>query len=140
MTGWRPPHAYIPGLTPRHPEALFDGLKEVGQGALADAPAWSLGLELFDARYYWEAHEVWEPVWMAAPPNSAEAQLLRGVIALANAGLKRRMGRDRAAVRLDKLADAFLTDAMQRGAAMGLDAAQVRAMRDQVLGESVYAL
>ena len=24
---WRPPHAYVPGQSPRHPEGLFDPIK-----------------------------------------------------------------------------------------------------------------
>ena len=47
-----------------------------------------------------EAHEVWEPVWLACRPNSAERRLLQALIQYANAALKAEMGRDRAAARL----------------------------------------
>ena len=135
----------MPGQTPRHPDGAFDELRGavhdgMSTAELARTDAWLAGWQCFETGFYWEAHELWEPVWMAAPPNSAEAQLLRGVIALANAGLKRRMGRDRAAARLDRAAEAFLTDAMQRGAAMGLDAARLRSMQAQVRRESIDAI
>lgn len=66
----------------------------------ADHPAVRYGLALHDAGFYWEAHEVLEAVWKASPLNSRERRLVRAVIQLANAGLKLRMGRPRAALRL----------------------------------------
>lgn len=58
------------------------------------------GIALFEAGFYWEAHEVWEPVWLNAAPNSADRHLLQALIQYANAALKRDMGRERAAQRL----------------------------------------
>jgi len=58
------------------------------------------GFAVQRAGFHWEAHEVWEPVWMAAPPNSRERILLRALIQMANAHLKIRMNRPAAAVRL----------------------------------------
>ncbi len=74
--------------------------------ARTEAEAWSknqpflYGIALFEAGFYWEAHEVWEPVWMNAAPNSAERHLLQALIQYANAALKRDMARPRAARRL----------------------------------------
>ena len=37
------------------------------------------GCDLFDRRYYWEAHEMWEEIWHAVPrahPDRAQLQLL----------------------------------------------------------------
>lgn len=131
-----PSHAYVPGRTPRHPETAFDGLKQVGT-PLRDSPAWQAGLAFFDAGYFWEAHEVWEVVWMAAPANSPEKALVQGMIQLANAGLKRRMGRPRAAGRLDVIADALLSDATGRGGAtgMGLDPRRIAEAQQAVAQE-----
>ena len=50
------------------------------------------GCDLFDARYYWEAHEVWEAVWVAAGRRGPAADFLKGLIKLAAAGVKCREG------------------------------------------------
>lgn len=59
------------------------------------------GWSLFDAGFYWEAHEVWEAVWLACRPNSIEQRFLKMMIQAANARLKETMGKDKAARRLD---------------------------------------
>ncbi|TQV79542.1 DUF309 domain-containing protein [Denitrobaculum tricleocarpae] len=58
------------------------------------------GWSLFEAGFYWEAHEVWEPVWLACRPNSLEKSFLRAAIQLTNACLKDAMGKTNAARRL----------------------------------------
>ena len=62
--------------------------------------AYRYGWALFEAGFHWEAHEVWEAVWMRADPNSRERSLLAGLIQVANARLKARMGSARAHARL----------------------------------------
>ncbi|HVN84345.1 MAG TPA: DUF309 domain-containing protein [Candidatus Binatia bacterium] len=54
--------------------------------------AWLYGIDLFNARYFWEAHEAWESVWAAAPRASVAALLLQGLIQIAAALLKSHMG------------------------------------------------
>jgi predicted metal-dependent hydrolase len=51
-------------------------------------------VELFNAGYYWEAHEVWEGLWHARGRKGATADLLRGLIKLAAAGVKIREGQE----------------------------------------------
>ncbi len=111
-----PGSAHVPGRTP-HPE---DGpLQDVARSAPArtEAAAWRenaaylYGVQLYQAGFFWEAHEVWEPVWMGAVPNSRERALLQGLIQLANACLKLRMERRRAALRLLAQSEAALGDA-----------------------------
>ncbi len=58
------------------------------------------GWSLFEGGFYWEAHEVWEPVWLACRPNSLEKVFLRAAIQLTNAFLKEAMGKKNAARRL----------------------------------------
>ena len=65
-----------------------------------DNEAYLYGFALLRAGYYWEAHEVWEPVWLASPPNGRARTLLRALIQTANAHLKIKMNRPRAVVRL----------------------------------------
>lgn len=83
-----PPH--VPGRNARPPEgAIAPGLEE--------------GLAQYRAGYFWEAHEAWEPVWMAAPPNSPEKALMQAIIQLANGNLKLVMDQKRAASRIAAL-------------------------------------
>jgi hypothetical protein len=51
------------------------------------------GIALFNAGYYWEAHEVWERLWNAEGRRGAVAELLKALIKLAAAGVKAREGR-----------------------------------------------
>jgi hypothetical protein len=48
---------------------------------------------LFNHGYYWEAHESWEAVWIAAGRQGRLADFVKGLIRLAAAGLKGREGR-----------------------------------------------
>ncbi|SDC77181.1 DUF309 domain-containing protein [Ruegeria marina] len=108
--GWTPAYpAYVPGQTLRPPDDAYADLRETVKPGmtpeeLADCRAWTEGWRLFDAEYFWEAHEVWEPIWMQLPPNSAARHVSQAAIQLANAALKIRMGRPGAALRLCKLA------------------------------------
>ncbi len=73
-------------------------------------PAYLYGHYLLAAGFFWEAHEVWEAVWLNCPPNSVEKLLLRMLIQQANARLKLVMGRPRAAERLADEAEALRTE------------------------------
>ena len=108
-----PPHAYVPGQSPRHPDSRFAPLRDsVADGmpadALAGSAAWRAGWLFLSEGYFWEAHEALEPVWLACPEGSAERQMVQALIQLANAALKQRMGQSRAALRLCDRADAHL--------------------------------
>ena len=52
------------------------------------------GVELFNAGYYWEAHEVWEELWHAEGRRGPTADVLKALIKLAAAGVKVREGRE----------------------------------------------
>ena len=100
-----PSHAYVPGQNERHPEDTFDAIRRTAvQGhdaeQLAQTEAFRAGLRFLDAGFYWEAHEVLEPVWMVLPDSSMEHRFVQGLIQLANGYLKLRMGRPKAALRL----------------------------------------
>jgi len=109
-----PPH--VPGSTPRPPAGAFDFLRAgleplMAPAALRDHAAFKGGLELLAAGYCWEAHEVLEAVWLAAPPGSRERHLVQALIQLANARLKVAMGQPRAAARIAALSGASLREA-----------------------------
>lgn len=129
-----PDYKYIPGQTARHPENAFDALRARALSPTTTATAsenapWCYGLRLFAAGYYWEAHEVWEPVWLNAAPNSTERFMCQSVIQIANAALKRDMGKPKAAARLCDIAEGLLLNARSGGdpAPMGINPRDVGA-------------
>ena len=63
-------------------------------------PALRYGLTLNDRGYFWEAQEVLEAVWAAAPQGGRERILLRACIQIANANLRLRMQKPHAASRM----------------------------------------
>ena len=54
-------------------------------------PALRYGLALNDRGYFWEAQEILEAVWAAAPQGGRERILLRACIRIANANLRLRI-------------------------------------------------
>lgn len=96
-----PPYSYVPGGRWPHPKSHPDGHSYhiIPEPAKPPVPArWDESAEyirgclLFNAGYYWEAHETWEAVWLAAGRKGSVADLLRGLIKLAAAGVKVREG------------------------------------------------
>ncbi len=123
-----PPYAYVPGQTPRHPEGMFDAIRETARPGmsvheLSACPAWRCGKHYLAKGFFWEAHEVLEALWMALPHNTAERELVQAIIQLANAGLKLRMGREKAAARLlgEASRHAGEADRRGRGQVLGID-------------------
>lgn len=130
-----PTHAYLPGQTPRHPEGTFDQLREsaragMSAAALARSAAFRAGLYYLEKGYFWEAHELLEPVWMALPHGMPERHVLQALIQLANARLKARMQRPRAVARLGAMVLRHLEDCRDAGGGawvMGVALAPIRA-------------
>ena len=99
--------AYVPGET-ADAEADHDTLwqaKALVPSRFRDYvparhPALRYGMALNDRGYFWEAQEILEAVWAAAPQGGRERILLRACIQIANANLKLRMGKPHAAARL----------------------------------------
>lgn len=122
VSGWPlPTYRYVPGLGP-HPFRHPDGHLYTDGSAPGEAPwdpgqpwqtdlRWLRGIDLFNQRYLWEAHEAWEALWHHAPRGSAEAALLQGLIQAAAGLLKRHMGERAAAERLISRATARLREA-----------------------------
>lgn len=61
---------------------------------------WLYGLDLFDAAFYWEAHEVWEELWHTLNKQVPNAQVIQGMIQLAACLLTAELGRSAASERL----------------------------------------
>jgi hypothetical protein len=96
-----PPYSYVPGGPWPHPNRTKQNRAEADKGAsalafqdVATSPMFRRGVQLFDAGYYWEAHEAWEGLWHAAGRRGATADVLRGLIKLAAAGIKVRERRE----------------------------------------------
>ena len=62
-------------------------------------PALRYGLTLNDRGYFWEAQEILEAVWAAAPQGGRERILLRACILIATANLRLRMQKPHVAAR-----------------------------------------
>lgn len=93
-----PPYRYVPGLHPhpvRDPAGhSYDPRRSVGRQADWDPLSWrtlrewTWGIDLFNAFYFWEAHEAWEGLWAVKQRTSAPAMTLQGLIQVAAALLK----------------------------------------------------
>lgn len=115
-----PAQPYIPGRSARPENGLISRLAESAP-KVTDPDKWMenetylAGLWLYAHGYFWEAHEVWEPVWQNARPNSPERILLQALIQTANAGLKIAMERFEAARKLAQIASDLLHEATMSG-------------------------
>jgi hypothetical protein len=81
-----PAYAYTPGaglVHPHHPGGH-------GFRVPAGVDPVRVGLILARAGFFWEAHEAWEMAWHAHGRHGVEADLLKGLIKLAAAGVKAR--------------------------------------------------
>lgn len=95
-----PSYSFVPGHWPhptRDPEGHSYGIEPRVAEPL-DLEKWSEckpyleGVELFNAGYYWEAHEAWEDVWKAVGRKGVVGELLKGLIKLTAVGVKVRQG------------------------------------------------
>lgn len=118
-----PPYSYVPGKFP-HPIRderghSFGHTEPSCQRPTNDdwqeCEPYLWGFDLFNHGYYWEAHETWEAVWHSCGRKGTTADLIKGLIKLAAAGVKAREGStegirrhlQRAAELLEQVADAI---------------------------------
>jgi hypothetical protein len=129
LTGEFPPYTYVPGGPWPHPTRSPQGHSYGRTAAAIDAAdagrssQFRRGVALFDAGYYWEAHEAWEGLWHAEGRRGATADVLRGLIKLAAAGIKVREGREQGVRTHARRAAESFTLARHEGGAhqLGLD-------------------
>ena len=95
-----PGYAFVPG---RHPHPVTDSRgPSFGHSQIMPEPLDSqfpgnsieflTAVDLFNAGFYWEAHETWEGLWVAAGRKGLLADFLKSLIKLAAAGVKAREG------------------------------------------------
>jgi hypothetical protein len=101
LPGW----AYVPGQSAEADHACLRRAKALVPPRFHDFipprhPALRYGITLNDAGYFWEAQEVLEAIWAAAPQGGRERVLLRACILIANANLRLRIQKPHAAARL----------------------------------------
>ena len=126
-----PPHAYVPGQNARHPDDWFDTIKDsvtpgMPVSALGQTQAFHAGLAYLEAGYFWECHEVLEAVWLHTPQDTPEREMVQALIQLANAQLKIRMDRPKAAKRLCEMVQNHLQRIEGEGAILGRRPEDVR--------------
>jgi len=97
-----PPYAFVPGQHPHpvtdpagHSFGEHDSVPETPPQKLVESTDFRFGIDLFNFGYYWEAHEEWEGLWHALGRSGKTADLLKGLIRLAAAGVKAREGNPR---------------------------------------------
>jgi predicted metal-dependent hydrolase len=96
-----PPYSYVPGGGWPHPKSHPAGHSyhiieskplAIDPARWRESPEYQSGIELFNAGYYWEAHEVWEGLWHAAGRSGDIADFFKALIKLAASGVKLREG------------------------------------------------
>ncbi len=96
-----PSYSYVPGRH-AHPLSDADGhsfgqpeprIDQFDETRWQTCQPYLFGIDLFNAGFYWEAHEQWEAVWKAAGRSGPTADFLKALIKLAAAGVKLREGR-----------------------------------------------
>tara|TARA_B100000609_G_scaffold67678_1_gene53488 strand:- start:3845 stop:4408 length:564 start_codon:yes stop_codon:yes gene_type:complete len=94
-----PSYRFVPGIHPHpvnSPDGHSYGLED------EDVEKWNpddwkynedylYGIDLYNYHFYWEAHEAWEGLWLAAVRRSSEHMFIQGLIKTGAALLKVRM-------------------------------------------------
>lgn len=149
-----PPYSYVPRVTPHpvtdpagHSFGVRDQPVELGARSLPqdwpEVEEYLYGIDLFNAAYFWEAHESWEAVWHAVGRDSVTGRFLQGLIQAAAALLQHHCERRRGArnllersLRNFEAVHQWL-DSRQRSRYMGVDlAAWEEALEAYLSGES----
>lgn len=93
-----PPYRFVPGRHPhptRDPNGHSYGRPEVvaplTPGSWHRCEPYLYAIDLFNHRYWWEAHEALEPLWREAGRETREGLFLQGLIQIAAALLRHSM-------------------------------------------------
>ena len=128
-----PPYRFVPGLNPhpfRHPDGhMFTDGSSPGENERDETTDWRhdtqylYAADLFDHRYFWEAHEQWEVLWRFASPGGDTRAALQSLIQIAAAMLQHHMGSAKSARTLLGRAEARISPALltERTVFQGID-------------------
>ncbi|HWE37230.1 MAG TPA: DUF309 domain-containing protein [Isosphaeraceae bacterium] len=89
-----PTYSFVPGGPWPHPHRgkppsrPGEGVAPVVGDDWRASADYTHGIRLFNAGYYWEAHEAWEGLWHAHGRHGPTADVLKGLIKLAASGVK----------------------------------------------------
>lgn len=136
-----PPYAFVPGGPWPHPisdpmghsfGSRRDPPPRIEEDDWRGSPDYLRGFGLFNAGFYWEAHEVWEGLWLAHGRHGRIADVLKGLIKLAAAGVKVRQGQTHGIVTHARRASALFDQArLEDGEkCLGLDLRKLQAIAD----------
>ena len=142
-----PPYTYMPGRAPHpvnDPRGHSFGRRPAPASPPDPADARSCaeflwGVDLFNHGYYWEAHEAWEAVWIAAGRTTPAARFIQALIKLAAAGVKAREGRPEGVRRHAARARELAEEARRSGESVcamtrGLSISDVLSLCDEMAG------
>ena len=141
-----PPYRYLPfrgGSGHPHPrndpaghsyDADEEYLPHFAADDWADCEPYLYGIDLFNHGYWWEAHEAWETVWLAAGARETRCgRFVQGLIQLAAAQLKRALGARQGAQSLTDAGCEKLAES--QGIYLGIDVAALMAAAQRCLHE-----
>ena len=122
-----PAYRFLPGKTPhptRDKEGHSHGVEEVVLDTFSiqhwfECEMYLYGVDLFNNKYWWEAHEAWEVVWKFVGRSSQTGLFLQGLIQIAAAMLKTEQGLQRPAQRLAR--DGVAKLALAHGVYLGVE-------------------
>lgn len=115
-----PSYRFVPGRT-AHPAHTTPAphLSDDDEALLCEAQAaardgrsserFCYGTDLYNYAYWWEAHEAWEPLWLAFALGDPPRRVLQALIQISAAHLQAFRGLRRGAGRLIERAEANLT-------------------------------
>ena len=98
-----PPYRHRPGVTPHprfHPEGhlyteIESLVKPFNPSEWTAFQDYLYGVDLYNAGYYWEAHEAWEGLWKTTDRTDTAGLFLQGLIQVSAALLKKTQDRSR---------------------------------------------
>jgi hypothetical protein len=120
-----PDSAHEPLIIPSHLSTPPDDAasrRRALASLITESSQWLYALDLFNAGFYWEAHEAWETFWNALGRTTPEARFVQALIHLAAACVKVREGKPTGVSRHTKRARELLGDlgAANPGGALNL--------------------
>ena len=98
-----PPYRFLPGRNP-HPHSPLGHshippgfsppkVEFVAPDRWRESSDYLFGCDLYNHGYWWEAHEAWEGLWQVCDKTGPQGRFLQGLIQVAAAHLKLRLGR-----------------------------------------------